>query len=144
MKRILAVLLALLLVNACSKKTAPDSNSTSEIKSKSSSAEIADIPETRTPEIYRLVLSFYSIGEGTDGAAIDNFNHFISNFQNSQPNIISVEETPWGREGEIDYCIKFSANNPDFQKDFVATVKSLLTDCQLVHINENTICRHKR
>jgi len=142
MKRVLVFLLTVFLFQSCSKKTAPDS--VSEVKTKSASAETQNIPETRNPELYRVVVSFYSRGEGIDDVAVGAFKNFISDFQSNQPNTITVEETPWGREGEIDYCIQFTGNNAAFQTDFVATIKSLLIDCQLAHILENNICRHKR
>lgn len=88
---------------------------------------------------YKLVISFYSIGGGTDGTYIRKFNEFVENY-NPKPNAII---TPWGREGEIDYCFTLNELSTKQKKDFINQVRELLKDCKLVHINENAPCVHK-
>ncbi len=88
-------------------------------------------------ENYRLVLEFYSIGAGIDGAAINKFQTFLDN----HPKKPIYDKMRWGREGECDYCLKLSELSKKQQGEFVIEVKKLLTSSQLVHIEENKPCK---
>ena len=91
-------------------------------------------------ENYRLVVSFYSIGGGTDGAAHQKFKQFLENFKPQ----VNFEYTPWGREGEKDYCFKLSELSPEKQQQFVAEAKKAVSGSERVHVVENSPCLHKR
>jgi len=91
------------------------------------------------PDKYRLVVSFYSIGEGIDSKNKENFDVFLKN--RSQK--IIFEQTPWGREGEVDYCFKLNELTSPEQTDFVKKAKEILGKSTLVRINENEKCVHK-
>lgn len=91
-------------------------------------------------ENYRFNVSFYSKGEGTDREARERFMKLIEN----QSPKIEFEEVTWGREGEVDYCLKLSELNKDQQKQFINKARELLKTSELVHINENAPCVHKR
>lgn len=88
---------------------------------------------------YRLVVSFYSKGEGPDQKNKQEFEKFLSN----QPKKIAFEPTTWGREGEVDYCLKLNELSGTEQTDFVRKAKELLSKSQLVHVNENAQCVNK-
>lgn len=88
---------------------------------------------------YRLVVSFYSTTSGIDLKTNDEFVKFL----NSYPKKINYEPTHWGREGEIDYCLKLSELSSAEQGDFVKKAKEILSKSTLVHVNENAACVHK-
>lgn len=89
---------------------------------------------------YDLVLSFYSIGAGIDNEAKESYDKFLDSYRDK----VSVEETRWGREGEVDYCLKLSGLSEGEKNDFVEKSRNLLEKSKLVHINENAPCVHKK
>ena len=94
---------------------------------------------TTVEDTYRLVVSFYSKGEGIDNKVNEAFVKVLD----SNSKKIVYEPTHWGREGEIDYCLKLSELSSIEQNDFVKKVKEVLSKSSLVHINENAKCVHK-
>ena len=94
--------------------------------------------------LYRLVISFYSIGSGTDYNAKEHFENFLSTFETANSAHIQYEKTPWGREGEVDYCFKLRELQLNGQEQFISAIKSLLKEASHIYINENVPCRHKR
>ena len=95
-------------------------------------------------ELYRVVLSFYSIGAGSDEKAIINFENFLSYFQNQYKVTIPYEKAPWGREGEVDYCMDLRNLDSEKQNLFLLQTREILIQSQLVHIVENAPCKHKQ
>jgi len=95
-------------------------------------------------ELYRVVVSFYSKGEGIDEKALINFSNFLQYFQEQYKITIPFQKTPWGREGEVDYCVDLK--NLDFEKQnlFLLQTREILIQSQLVHIVENAPCKHKQ
>jgi len=90
---------------------------------------------------YHLVVSFFSVAYGIDHkakAALDNL--IVEDTVNNKKRII-VEKTPWGREGEIDYCIDLQYLEKTSQTEFINKAKALLNSSKLVHIKENEPCR---
>jgi len=94
--------------------------------------------------LYRFNISFISIGSGIDGNARKELLNFIKNFEAKRSLNIEMEIAKWGREGEIDYCLKLSQLNPDEQVEFILAVKELLKKSKLVRYAENTKCKNKR
>lgn len=92
-----------------------------------------------TEDSYRLVVEFFSIGQGIDGKSNDEFVKFLDSY----PKKIAYTPTHWGREGEIDYCLKLSELSTSEQSDFVKKAQEILSSSKLVHINENAKCVHK-
>ncbi len=90
-------------------------------------------------DTYPLVVQFYSKGEGIDSKTNDSFVKFLDSY----PKKISYSPTHWGREGEIDYCLKLSELNSAEQTDFIKKAKDMLSKSALVHINEGAKCVHK-
>ncbi|MBI4931886.1 MAG: hypothetical protein HY841_14080 [Bacteroidetes bacterium] len=97
------------------------------------------LPNTAQEETYPLVISFYSKGGGIDSKVNGEFEKFLTSYSKK----IVYEPTHWGREGEVDYCLKLSELSTAEQTDFVKKAKEVLSKSALVHINENTACVHK-
>jgi hypothetical protein len=53
---------------------------------------------------------------------------------------LKVKTLRWGREGEIDYCLKLSELNNQQQVKFIADTKEVLKKSKLVRYYENTTC----
>lgn len=87
---------------------------------------------------YRLVVSFYSIGEGIDLSAHEKFETLLKNHSPK----IKYEAVRWGREGEVDYCMNLAELSAEQQKDFVESVKRVVT--RHINVLENAPCRNKR
>ena len=88
---------------------------------------------------YRLIVSFYSAGEGVDIANKDAFEKFL----NSQAKKVVFETIVWGREASTDYCLKLSELTSAEQMDFVKKAKETVSKSKLVHVDENAKCVHK-
>lgn len=95
-------------------------------------------------EIYAFTASFYSIGEGTDGPAINNFREYIAAFNSSEKVNLSYESNAWGREGEIDFCFLLEELSAKQRIKFIEGAKKLFTEKNLVHLAENGRCHPKR
>ncbi len=100
--------------------------------------------EVNSSSLYRFNVSFISIGTGIDREAKQQFLDFIKEYEIKHNVKIDTETATWGREGEIDYCLKLSELNSDDQRKFISDVKKLLKDNSLVQFSENTECRNKR
>ncbi|CAN5875305.1 hypothetical protein BH11BAC7_BH11BAC7_11830 [soil metagenome] len=87
--------------------------------------------------IYRLTISFISKGEGIDYKTKDNFENWLK----AQPKHPAYEVTHWGREGEINYCLKLNELSTREQEIFVRDVRTQLTDKELVFISEYAVCK---
>ena len=96
--------------------------------------------DTTKADNYRFHVSFYSMGAGIDNDAQKKFVDWVNNY----PKKIAFEETPWGREGEVDYCFKLSEFSATEQVEFIKKAKEILTGTELVHFNENVPCSHKK
>lgn len=95
-------------------------------------------------DAYALTLSFYSIGEGSDGAAINSFKQYLETFNKSEQVSLAYEMNAWGREGEVDYCFMLEELSGDQRDKFISGAKKLFTEKNLVHLNENGQCHPKR
>lgn len=124
--------LAVLIFSACSSSRKLSEKATSVVKP--SYDNIAD-------SSYSLVVSFISIGSGTDRIARKEYESFIKQFEEYNKTIILLKKVSWGREGEIDFCIKLSNLSNDLQKNFIEETKNMLKDLKLVRIEENSNCK---
>jgi hypothetical protein len=131
MIKVISISLSILFAIACNstKKTTDNNNAKSNV-----------LPDS----IYRFNVSFISIGSGTDSKAKQQFNEFITQFNNNNKVTIKPEIVSWGREGETDYCIKLSDLNNELQNKFIADTKELLKTSKLIRYKENSACRQKR
>ena len=130
---------------SCSKKT-PSSNTTTtpvaepvktEVKSPTPVAAVDSIHE----DIYRFSVSFYSIGEGAEGQQIQKFRTFVYKYGQQIQNPITPEESHWGREGEVDFCMTLEGISPAEQQKFIDEVKKELSTARWVNYSENTKCK---
>jgi hypothetical protein len=131
MIKIISISMSLLLAIAC--------NSTKKT-TESNTAKSIVLPDS----IYRFNVSFISIGSGTDSKAKQQFNDFITQFNNNNKVTITPEIVSWGREGETDYCLKLNDLNIELQNKFIADTKELLKNSKLIRYKENTVCKPKR
>lgn len=94
--------------------------------------------------IYRLSVSFISIGSGIDAQAQAKYDQFVTEFGTRHKVTLAHETVGWGREGEVDYCFKLSELKSPQQATFVEESKALLAGNELVLFKENTPCRKPR
>ncbi len=88
---------------------------------------------------YTLVVSFYSPGDGIDYENLNKYNDFL---EKNYPNV-SYEKIPWGKEGEVDYCIALRAMKSAKRKKFIEDSKTILKSSSKINFYENADCRHK-
>jgi hypothetical protein len=92
----------------------------------------------------RLVVSFYSICCGINQQAQEKLDAFINDYGKAKGRQLTKKAAHWGKEGEIDYCLKLSELSLRERKRFVSKVRSLLKGAKLVHIRENAPCMSER
>ena len=93
---------------------------------------------------YRFIISFISIGEGTDRNAKEILDAALNNWKTSQKKDINYEEVHWGREGEVDFCFLLTELKEVDQKKFISEMKEKFNGHALVQFAENEPCLHKR
>jgi hypothetical protein len=119
--------LILISLTACSSKKGP--NDTAEVLEKIEE-NVSIIPS-------RLIVSFYSPGDGIDHKALALFStEILSKNEN-----ITYSKVSWGREGERDYCFQLVELSDEAQVAFIEEVNALLGSVKRVHILENQECR---
>ena len=125
---------------------APKGNAivTSDAKSETLITNPGDAKQTSDDFVYRLIVSFISIGEGTDPAARETMDSFLKEYQASNGKAIHYQPVPWGREGEADFCFPLIELNPKEQIVFINDLKERFKNRPLVQFTENEACRHKR
>ena len=94
--------------------------------------------------LYRLSVSFISIGAGTDRKAREEYDQYIIQYEAKNKIKLKYEISPWGREGENDYCFKLNELNENQQNLFIAESKEILKNSTLVRFMENMPCKQKR
>ena len=90
-------------------------------------------------EIYGLIVSFYSPGNGIDRQAKNGYIGFLST---KYPKLV-FEKIKWGREGEVDFCFLLDELTDKQKGQFIKKSKKLLSDSQKVHFYEDRACAHK-
>ncbi len=92
---------------------------------------------------YRFIVSFYSIGAGTEQKQIEKFENFLTGYRQKTGKSISAEKTSWGREGELDFCLNLSEISSNDQLNFIRDAKEELKTARWVNFSENSPCRKK-
>ncbi len=105
---------------------------------------IANVQTQARKQTSRLVVSFYSICCGIEHQAQEKLDKFITRYERAQGRHLTKTAIRWGKEGEIDYCLRLSELSPRERKRFIYQVRLLLKRSKLVHINENAPCRSER
>ncbi len=134
--------------NAASKKTVESTSSVQVPTSTFPQTEgMSSVPvtkeNTKQEELYRLSVVFYSIGSGTENNYMRAFEDYIGTYAGNVGKNIDYLKTPWGREGETDYCLLLNELSGDEQGNFIAGAKAVLDSAKWVHIYENQPCAHK-
>lgn len=131
-----AVVLVVAMAGACKSSK----NTVAETKTESATLSEA---KTALPEnAYRVIVSFISIGAGTDGKAYDQLKDYIS--RNDEKGVaISHETINWGREGEVDVCFKLKEMDKQDGDKFVEGLKKTFEGNNLVQITENSPALHQ-
>ena len=88
----------------------------------------------------RLVIMFYSIGEGIDFPLSNAFEDSIGSYSLKIGKTIDYKKTHWGREGETDFCLKLNELTESEQKDFISQTRIQLKSAKWVNIYEYYPC----
>lgn len=91
-----------------------------------------------------IIVSFISIGSGTDGKARTSFLALIDTFQKEKNISLAMDVRRWGREGEVDYCINTTTLNSNDLKDLSMKLKKIVAESSLINYYENKSCRKER
>jgi hypothetical protein len=95
------------------------------------------------PDNFRLVVSFISIGAGTDPDAKQSLDKYIAEFKTRTGKMPAYVMIPWGREGEVDCCFNMDELTASEQGDFIAGLRNTMKSRELIQINENVRNRFK-
>lgn len=113
---------------------------TSQPENKNSAINSVTREQDSLSENYRFIVSFISIGSGTDAKAHSLFVKYLSDYKYTNKDTLSYDVIPWGREGEVDYCIRLSELMPNEQTKFITDIKRILKDSTLARYKENAPC----
>jgi hypothetical protein len=93
--------------------------------------------EKRSPQnadTVRFMVAFISKGMGIDLSQKQKLDVWLAK-QNVQYSV-----SPWGREGEMNYCFPLKNTSATDQQKFISELKSQITKRDLVYFYENTAC----
>ncbi len=145
MNKVLLLPLIFLAITACKcSKSAVKQDVKQDQVVVSSPSPVNDDPKKSLPDTIRLVVSFISIGEGTDQTAGEKLRVAIDEFaakNGIRPAGIAI---PWGREGEVDNCFLLNELKPAQQVEFVAAIRKAFEGSKLVQVIENMKNRFRR
>jgi len=120
--------LAVLLMLSCS----------SSKKAQSDTTKTEDVKDNKQDN-YRLTVVFFSPGNGIDHKMKQKYVEFI---RDNYPKVV-YENTQWGKEGEVTFCIPLNELEGKEKDQFVKESKELLSASSRVHIYENAPCGNK-
>lgn len=89
------------------------------------------------PGTFRFIVSFISIGSGSDMEAMKKFEEYIASFQEKNKTKLELKKIGWGREGEVDWCFHLKDMSAEKQSEFIAGAKKLFSGNELVLLSEN-------
>lgn len=93
---------------------------------------------------FPIVISFFSVASGIDVQARAQVDSLILAFETDKKISLPKEETRWGREGEIDYCMALNQLSGCDRKKFINKVKKIAKKSGRISVLENSTCLHKR
>lgn len=94
--------------------------------------------QTDTLRIFNV--SFYSIGEGIDSKSRNAFESYIKESQNQYPELSYIKQ-PWGREGEVDYCVDITKLNSDIKIKMKLDIEKTLAESKNSRLTINKPCK---
>lgn len=112
-------------------------DSVTEVKEEVENPSNGNLKDTN---LCRLMISFYSIGEGSDYKLIKELEDTITSYAAQTGKNIDFVKSSWGREGENDFSFKLNELSKEEQSDFVKRVREILKKGKLVSIYENHPC----
>jgi hypothetical protein len=86
-------------------------------------------------------VSFYSIGGGIDISKAEGFNALMQELE--ADGTVKVERVPWGREGEVDFCIDLLKLDSDRKQEIIRQIQLKLKDAKHVHQKLNGACKKR-
>lgn len=95
------------------------------------------------PDTFRLVVSFISIGAGTDPDAKAILEAYVYDYKLKNNKVVAYYMIPWGREGEVDCCFPLDELNASEQKNFIEGLYKIVQGKELIQITENMKSRFK-
>lgn len=102
------------------------------------------VSESTDMNIYRISISFFSIGGGIDEVMKLKYDEFVKKFENQRGVKLAYEISHWGKEGETDYCFMLLELNSNDKDQFVNESKNILADSKTVAVKENTACKNRK
>lgn len=96
---------------------------------------------TGEPRLHSMVISFTSIGSGTDTEAESKLTSWISSFEKTEQIKLNYNVNFWGKEGERDYCFDLSGLKNEVKQHFESQVNELLKGNYRVLIKRNGTCK---
>jgi hypothetical protein len=98
----------------------------------------------KAPDTFRVVVSFISIGAGTDPGAVSLLENYLIQFETAHGKKPEYQRIPWGREGEVDNCFNLHELDNTTQIEFIKGLKSAFSGHDLIQITENMQNRFHR
>jgi hypothetical protein len=95
-------------------------------------------------ETFALVVTFISIGQGTDRKSETDLETLVEALKKRTRTDLRVTRADWGKEGEEDWCFALSELSPSDRAKFIGDVKRVLGGKRLVQIAENAPCRQSK
>lgn len=89
-----------------------------------------------------IMISFISIGEGTDYKAKEKLDAYLIKKETDGIKF-SLDKFRWGREGEEDYCLKLYQLNKKAMMQIIEDIKKMFSGNKLILIEENSEPKHK-
>ena len=155
MKNVLMIILFFGVV-ACKSRHAATADSSdaapvsqTNAKSESPTAKDAIAPlktdlSIHQPDTFRLVVSFISIGAGTDPDATSLLDQYLTKFTGASGVKPEFQRFAWGREGEIDNCFELKGMTSAKQMEFIEGLKTAVKAHDLIQIQENVKNRFRK
>lgn len=106
--------------------------------------QLQDDVDEKNKKLYSLVVSFYSVASGIDHKARKRFEEQLEKFKSEKGYNFEASINPWGREGEVDYCIDLHELSTSERESFIEEVKTTLQEGKHINIKKNARCVHKR
>jgi len=89
------------------------------------------------PATFRLMVTFISIGAGTDPDARNSLDAYILDYKTRTGKSPAYSMIPWGREGEVDCCFGLGELSTTEQEQFIRGLRNAMTGRELIQISEN-------
>lgn len=103
----------------------------------------SDVPklEKKDTDLMRFTISFISKGAGIDHKIKTKFDTFFNDYLTNNKVTINLIKSPWGREGETDYCFDFGNIKETQIVNFIQKSKEILSGSDRINMGENVACQ---